>query len=518
MEKDVPIVVVKEVGKSYGTVEALKEVSFVVERGEIFGLIGPDGAGKSTLFRILTTLLLADKGTATIGGLDVATEYKQIRTKVGYMPGRFSLYQDLSVEENLEFFATVFHTTVQENYDLIKDIYQQIEPFRKRRAGALSGGMKQKLALSCALIHKPDILFLDEPTTGVDPVSRKEFWQMLRNLREQGITIVVSTPIMDEARQCDRIAFINHGKIHGIDTPERILQQFASILCPPSLEREEVRHETAPVIEVEQLTKCFGNFTAVDHISFQVNRGEIFGFLGANGAGKTTFSRALCGLHKDCEGAFLWDDQPMEHKARLKRSYMVMQDVNYELFAESVGAECSFGIRNPDQDLVEETMKELGLTAYRERHPNTLSGGQKQRVAIAGIIAMRPDCIVLDEPTAMLDPSGRREVMNTIHMLNREYGITIVLITHYMEEAAQANRVVVMDDGKVVLDNTPKEVFSHVETLKKIGLDVPQVTELAYRLQQAGCPVDVHMISEEACVAALTKLLNGKTGGAAWQS
>lgn len=277
MEKGEPIVVVKEVGKNYGTVEALKEVSFVVERGEIFGLIGPDGAGKSSLFRILTTLLLADKGTAMVAGLDVVTDYKQIRTKVGYMPGRFSLYQDLSVEENLEFFATVFHTTVQENYDLIKDIYQQIEPFRKRRAGALSGGMKQKLALSCALIHKPDILFLDEPTTGVDPVSRKEFWQMLRNLREQGITIVVSTPIMDEARQCDRIAFINHGQIHGIDTPERILHQFASILCPPSLEREEVKHEVAPVIEVEQLTKCFGDFTAVDHISFLVNRGEIFG-------------------------------------------------------------------------------------------------------------------------------------------------------------------------------------------------------------------------------------------------
>lgn len=298
MEKGEPIVVVKEVGKNYGKVEALKEVSFVVERGEIFGLIGPDGAGKSTLFRILTTLLLADKGTAMVTGLDVVADYKQIRTKVGYMPGRFSLYQDLSVEENLEFFATVFHTTVQENYDLIKDIYQQIEPFRKRRAGALSGGMKQKLALSCALIHKPDILFLDEPTTGVDPVSRKEFWQMLRNLREQGITIVVSTPIMDEARQCDRIAFINHGQIHGIDTPERILHQFASILCPPSLEREEVKHEVAPVIEVKQLTKCFGDFTAVDHISFQVNRGEIFGFLGANGAGKTTAMRMLCGLSK----------------------------------------------------------------------------------------------------------------------------------------------------------------------------------------------------------------------------
>ena len=190
MEKGESIVVVKGVSIIYGKVEALIVVSFAVERGEIFGLIGPDGAGKSTLFRILTTLLLADKGTAIVIGLDVVSDYKLIRTKVGYLPGRFSLYQDLSVEENLEFFATVFHSSIQENYDLIKDIYQQIEPFKKRRAGALSGGMKQKLALSCSLIHKPDILFLDEPTTGVDPVSRKEFWQMLRNLRKQGIQLL----------------------------------------------------------------------------------------------------------------------------------------------------------------------------------------------------------------------------------------------------------------------------------------------------------------------------------------
>ena len=202
-------VVVDGVSKRYGKVEALQDVSFSVKRGELFGLIGPDGAGKSTLFRILTTLLLADGGTATVGGLDVVKEYRKIRHKVGYMPGRFSLYKDLTVEENLNFFATVFHTTIEENYDLVKDIYQQIEPFKKRRAGALSGGMKQKLALSCALIHKPDILFLDEPTTGVDPVSRKEFWEMLRRLKEQGITIIASTPIMDEARQCDRIAFIH---------------------------------------------------------------------------------------------------------------------------------------------------------------------------------------------------------------------------------------------------------------------------------------------------------------------
>ncbi len=224
-------VTVNNVFKRYGRVEALQGVSLSVERGELFGIIGPDGAGKTSLFRILTTLLLADEGTATVCGLDTAKDYKAIRERVGYMPGRFSLYQDLTVEENLNFFATVFHTTIEENYDLVRDIYRQIEPFRNRRAGALSGGMKQKLALSCALIHKPDVLFLDEPTTGVDPVSRKEFWEMLRRLREQGITIIASTPIIDEARQCDRIAFINEGRIRGIDTPDRILKQFADILC-----------------------------------------------------------------------------------------------------------------------------------------------------------------------------------------------------------------------------------------------------------------------------------------------
>lgn len=188
-------VTLTNISKRYGSVEALRGVSLSVAPGELFGIIGPDGAGKTSLFRILTTLLLADGGSASVCGLDVVKDYKAIRRRVGYMPGRFSLYPDLTVEENLNFFATVFHTTIEENYDLVRDIYRQIEPFRKRRAGALSGGMKQKLALSCALIHKPDVLFLDEPTTGVDPVSRKEFWGMLRRLKEQGITIIASTPI-----------------------------------------------------------------------------------------------------------------------------------------------------------------------------------------------------------------------------------------------------------------------------------------------------------------------------------
>uniref|UniRef100_UPI003216EFD3 ABC transporter ATP-binding protein n=1 Tax=uncultured Draconibacterium sp. TaxID=1573823 RepID=UPI003216EFD3 len=216
----------QNISKSYKEVRALDKISFSVNKGELFGLIGPDGAGKTTLLRILTTLLLSDSGQAKMDGLDVKTDFKKVRHLVGYMPGRFSLYQDLSVEENLNFFATVFGTTVEENYDLIRDIYYQIEPFKNRRAAKLSGGMKQKLALSCALIHKPKILILDEPTTGVDAVSRKEFWEMLKNLQKSGITTLVSTPYMDEADLCDRVALIQNGSILDIDSPTRITEKF----------------------------------------------------------------------------------------------------------------------------------------------------------------------------------------------------------------------------------------------------------------------------------------------------
>ena len=227
---------VQNIKKSYGKVVALKGISFDVVKGELFGIIGPDGAGKTSLFRILATLLTADEGTASIDGLDVVHDYKYIRRRVGYMPGRFSLYQDMTVEENLSFYASVFGTTIQENYWLIEDIYKQIEPFKKRRAGKLSGGMKQKLALSCAMIHKPSVLFLDEPTTGVDPVSRKEFWVMLHRLQEQQITIIVSTPYMDEATLCDRIALIREGSFLTIDTPSRIVENFEEPLYAASSE------------------------------------------------------------------------------------------------------------------------------------------------------------------------------------------------------------------------------------------------------------------------------------------
>ncbi|MBQ7042686.1 MAG: ABC transporter ATP-binding protein [Muribaculaceae bacterium] len=227
------IISVRNLHKTYnkGKTQALKGVDFDVRQGEIFGLIGPDGAGKTTLFRILTTLLLPDSGTAQVDGYDVVKKYKDIRRHIGYMPGRFSLYQDMTVEENLTFFATVFNTTIQENYHLVEDIYKQIEPFKHRRASKLSGGMKQKLALSCALIHAPHVLFLDEPTTGVDPVSRKEFWEMLQKLKTNfHLSIVVSTPYMDEAMQCDRIALMQGGEFLTIDTPQGIIESYTDRL------------------------------------------------------------------------------------------------------------------------------------------------------------------------------------------------------------------------------------------------------------------------------------------------
>ncbi|MFD0931270.1 ABC transporter ATP-binding protein [Psychroflexus salinarum] len=218
---------ISNISKSFKDLKALKHISLEVKENELYGLIGPDGAGKTTLFRILASLLLPDEGQANVAGYNVITDYKQLRKNIGYMPGKFSLYQDLTVEENLNFFATIFNSSIEENYDLIKDIYVQIEPFKKRKAGDLSGGMKQKLALSCALIHKPKVLFLDEPTTGVDPVSRNEFWDMLKKLQKKGITIFVSTPYMDEAALCDRIAFINKGEILQVDTPSAIVKNFA---------------------------------------------------------------------------------------------------------------------------------------------------------------------------------------------------------------------------------------------------------------------------------------------------
>jgi ABC-2 type transport system ATP-binding protein len=295
---------VNNLSKSYGTTKALNDISFDIQKNELFGFIGPDGAGKTTLFRILTTLILADSGSVTINKRDVVKDYRDIRKNIGYMPGRFSLYQDLSVEENLQFFASVFGTTIEENYELIKDIYVQIEPFKKRPAGKLSGGMKQKLALSCALIHKPELLVLDEPTTGVDAVSRKEFWDMLKNLKNNGITIVVSTPYMDEAVLCDRVALIQKGSLLSIDEPDKIKDQFPKKLWAiRSSEMYRLKDDLKKFPDFGSI-HIFGQYLHFTRQSDTDNCKEIKNFLNSLNHSHIEINRIAPGI-EDCFIAFM---------------------------------------------------------------------------------------------------------------------------------------------------------------------------------------------------------------------
>ena len=456
---------VSHISKSYGNIKALQDVSFNVEKGEVFGLIGPDGAGKTTMYRILCSLLLPDKGSATVDDYDVVSQMKEIRKRVGYMPGKFSLYQDLTVEENLKFFATLFGTTVEEGYDSIKAIYSQIERFKDRRAGALSGGMKQKLALSCALIHSPSVLFLDEPTTGVDPVSRKELWEMLGTLKERGITIVASTPYLDEIRRCNRVAFIHEGCIRGIDTPENILTEFADIFNPQGIEHvKTVETNGENVIEVEHLVKAFGSFRAVDDISFTVKKGEIFGFLGANGAGKTTAMHMLTGLNQPTSGTGRvvgYDirteyEQIKKHIGYMSQKFSLYEDLtvaeNIRLFAGIYGMKDKEIARKTD-----ELLQRLQFSEHKDSLVASLPLGWKQKLAFSVSIFHGPGLVFLDEPTGGVDPATRKQFWELIYDAS-ERGITVFVTTHYMDEAEYCDRISIMVDGKIKAIGTPDEL------------------------------------------------------------
>ena len=458
---------VNSISKHYGKVQALHDVSFSVGKGEVFGLIGPDGAGKTSMYRILCSLLLPDAGTATVDGYDVVSQMKEIRKRVGYMPGKFSLYQDLTVEENLKFFATLFNTTVEENYDSIKAIYSQLERFKNRRAGALSGGMKQKLALCCALVHQPSVLFLDEPTTGVDPVSRTEFWEILAQLKARDITIVVSTPYLDEVRSCERVAFLSEGIIRGIGTPEEILTEFRDVFNPPSIKHEgsnKVGNEAENVIEVEHLVKAFGTFRAVDDISFTVKRGEIFGFLGANGAGKTTAMHMLTGLNQPTSGTGRvvgFDirteyEQIKKHIGYMSQKFSLYEDLtvaeNISLFAGIYGMQ--------DDEIHHKTdalLQRLNFAEHRNTLVSNLPLGWKQKLAFSVSIFHEPGVVFLDEPTGGVDPATRRQFWELIYDA-AERGITVFVTTHYMDEAEYCDRISIMVDGKIKALGTPDEL------------------------------------------------------------
>ena len=381
------------------------------------------------------------------------------------MPGRFSLYQDLTVRENLEFFATLFGTTVEEGYDGIKAIYQQIERFADRKAGALSGGMKQKLALSCALVHSPEVLLLDEPTTGVDPVSRKELWDMLGSLKERGLTIVASTPYLDEVRRCERVAFLDHGRLRGIGEPEEVLERFADIFNPPGIEHGKSRAaESENVIEVEHLVKAFGSFHAVDDISFSVRRGEIFGFLGANGAGKTTAMHMLTGLNQPTSGSGTvagYDirtqhEQIKKHIGYMSQRFSLYEDLtvaeNIRLFAGIYGMKVREIATKTD-----ELLERLRLADHRNDLVASLPLGWKQKLAFSVAIVHEPGVGFLDEPTGGVDPATRRQFWELIYEAASR-GITVFVTTHYMDEAEYCDRISIMVDGKISALGTPEEL------------------------------------------------------------
>ena len=548
-------VVVKDLTIRFGETVALDNISFEVKKGELFGFIGPDGAGKTTLFRFLTTLLLPDNGSGTVEGHDVVKDYRKLRNISGYMPGRFSLYQDLTVEENLAFFATIFGTTIGENYELVKEIYSQIEPFKKRKAGKLSGGMKQKLALSCAMIHKPDVLFLDEPTTGVDAVSRQEFWEMLKRLKNAGITILVSTPYMDEASLCDRVALIQGGKIMTISTPQEVVKNYPLSLLSvkggdiyhllsglrsvegvhsvyafgqsahvafqknrldvrilgdnltarnhqspdiavieagiedcfmelmdggtqgqptaPTLqvsEMEVIPHaaiETqnpGPIITVKNLVKKFGSFVANDHLSFEVEKGEIFGFLGANGAGKTTAIKILCGLSYPTSGEVSvagFDIYHQREKIKQNIGYMSQKFSLYDdltVFENIRFYAGIYGLRKKEIEArAHDLMVKLGFEDARNKLIRDIPLGWKQKLAFSVAIFHNPKIVFLDEPTGGVDPITRRQFWDMIYDAAHN-GITVFVTTHYMDEAEYCNRVSIMVDGRIAALDTPEKL------------------------------------------------------------
>ena len=536
-----PIARLDNVGQRFGATVALRDISLAIPARRMVGLIGPDGVGKSSLLSLIAGARAIEQGNVMVLGGDMRDVHhrREVCPKIAWMPQGLgkNLYHTLSVYENVDFFARLFGHDKAERESRIHELLQStgLAPFRDRPAGKLSGGMKQKLGLCCALIHDPQLLILDEPTTGVDPLSRAQFWELIDSIRQRQpeMSVLVATAYMEEAERFDWLVAMNAGEVLATGTaaelkvqtgsqtleqafiallPEAQRQAHKAVVIPPRDDREE---EIA--IEARGLTMRFGDFVAVDHVNFRIARGEIFGFLGSNGCGKSTLAKHFNAILLPEEGKVYVEGMDTADDDKLydirQTVGMVFQSPDNQIVATVVEEDVAFALENlgvPPEEMrrrVDDAMKMAGIYEFRERAPHNLSGGQKQRVAIAGVVAMRPDCLILDEATAMLDPRGREQVMQTIHHLNKDLGITVVSITHYMEEAAQADRVLVMSQGSVVMEGTPKEVFSQTEKVRSLRLDVPQAAELRDELVKAGIPMPEGIIDTGECAQALYELL-----------
>lgn len=447
--------------KSFAQVKALDNVSLSIESGEIFGLYGSDGSGRTTLFRILATLSDPDSGYVAMDGHNLSKDKKNARKAIGYVAGTFSLYPDFTVKENIDFFASLNDSSVEECYEYIEPIYKKLLPFSDRRADRLSGGMKQKLSLCCALVRKPEILLLDEPTTGIDAVSRIEVWEAIRYLNEKiGMTVLVSTPYRNELLQCNRVAVLEKGVVKYVGTPDSIVP--ADDIGDRS--KDWLRNDYS--VDVRDLTRKFGDFTAVDSISFNVRKGEIFGFLGSNGAGKTTTIRMLCGLLAPTSGSGTvsgYDivSQGDEIKRRIgymSQKFLLYGDMtvkeNLSYLAMIYGMDYSLSRKR-----VKEVIEAVGLTGLENRMAAELPLGLQQKLSFAAATVHSPDILLLDEPTSGVDFENCRQIWRIIDEAAKS-GATVFVTTHNLNEAWHCDRILMMSQGKIKAIGEPEALVS----------------------------------------------------------
>jgi ABC-2 type transport system ATP-binding protein len=478
-----PAIKMTNLTKRFGDLTAVSDLSLSIPRGELFGLVGSDGAGKTTTLRMLTGVLDADSGEARV--LDcLCGELEPVRSRIGYMSQRFGLYPDLTVMENIRFHADIFGVARTEWLPRADRLLAMsgLTPFTRRRAGALSGGMKQKLGLCCALIHTPEVLFLDEPTNGVDPVSRRDFWRILDTLLSEGVTIVVATAYLDEAERCHRVGLLHHGQLLACDSPQNLKQLADPAITNPGLEDvfimvmgkgtdTTVKRRPAPdlksaepAVTLVSLARRFGDFIAVNNVSFTVPKGEIFGFLGPNGAGKSTTIRMLCGILEPSSGSGSvagFDVCTQAEKIKENIGYMSQKFSLYEDLTVEENIAFYGGIyRLPASELSERAdwvIEMAGLTERRTSKAGELSAGWRQRLALGCALLHNPPIIFLDEPTAGVDPLNRRRFWQLIHQLAAD-GVTVFVTTHYMDEAEYCDRLALIYRGELVAVGTPQEL------------------------------------------------------------